>query len=263
MAFDPPRTPLRRGSQRFLNESRPFISSTSSQVAASAGLAALESAFHGIADELEVFVKNMQEMERVTEMFEETAESMAMFIQAQKMNTFCVEFPQAPTDLSFELAKENAERARNRTPPPSDVADSTMDPRTPKGSMKDEDRTFATNNPLTPVANPQPAIKRPAKPGAMTNKMKKERASAIDSIVNLLPIEFRGSDPSLRKIVETVIGTLMDAKRPLKVGEIATGPMLPQAKVNKSLIALVGTKTVLKTSDQGVSVYRLDKTRLP
>lgn len=94
MAFDPPRTPLRRSSQRFLNESRPFISSNSSQVAASAGLAALESAFHGIADELEVFVKNVQEMERITEMFEETAESMAMFIQAQKMNTFCVEFPQ-------------------------------------------------------------------------------------------------------------------------------------------------------------------------
>jgi DASH complex subunit DAM1 len=98
MAFDPPRTPLRRGSQRFLAESKPFISSTSStgdrDGGSSTGLAALESAFQGIADEMEIFVRNVQEMERITEMLEESAESMAMFLQAQRMNTFCVEFRQ-------------------------------------------------------------------------------------------------------------------------------------------------------------------------
>jgi len=72
---------------------------------------------------------------------------------------------------------------------------------------------------------------------------------------------------SLRKIAEAVISTLLDATRPLKsnytyptigireaylptVGEIAKGPILPQAKVNKCLIALVGTKTAIKTTDQ-------------
>lgn len=98
MAFDPPRTPLRRGSQRFLAESRPFISSTSSagerDGGSATGLATLESAFQGIADEMEIFVRNVQEMERITEMLEESAESMAMFLQAQRMNTFCVEFRQ-------------------------------------------------------------------------------------------------------------------------------------------------------------------------
>jgi hypothetical protein len=64
----------------------------------------------------------------------------------------------------------------------------------------------------------------------------------------------------------------MDAKRPLKsestvsytvilklvlneftVGEIAKSPTLPQAKVNKCLIALVGAKAANKTTE-GVSI---------
>jgi len=98
MAFDPPRTPLRRGSQRFLAESRPFISSTSSTGSrdggSAVGLVALEGAFQAIVDEMEIFVGNVKEMERITKMLEESAESMAMFLQAQRMNTFCVEFRQ-------------------------------------------------------------------------------------------------------------------------------------------------------------------------
>lgn len=98
MFTDAPRTPLRRGSQRFLAESRPFIASTSSTGSGRdggvAGLSELEDAFQGIADEMEIFVKNVEEMDRITEMLEETAESMAMFVQAQRMVTFCVEFPE-------------------------------------------------------------------------------------------------------------------------------------------------------------------------
>jgi DASH complex subunit DAM1 len=100
MFTDAPRTPLRRGSQRFLAENRPFISSTSSTgsgrdvVGASSGLSELEDAFQGIADEMEIFVRSVEEMDKITDVLEETAESMAIFIQAQRMNTFCVEFPQ-------------------------------------------------------------------------------------------------------------------------------------------------------------------------
>jgi DASH complex subunit DAM1 len=100
MFTDAPRTPLRRGSQRFLAESRPFISSTSSTGSGrdvgsgASGLSELEDAFQGIADEMEIFVRSVEEMDKITDILEETAESMAIFIQAQRMNTFCVEFPQ-------------------------------------------------------------------------------------------------------------------------------------------------------------------------
>jgi DASH complex subunit DAM1 len=100
MFTDAPRTPLRRGSQRFLAENRPFISSTSSTGSGrdvgsgASGLSELEDAFQGIADEMEIFVRNVEEMDKITDILEETAESMAIFIQAQRMNTFCVEFPQ-------------------------------------------------------------------------------------------------------------------------------------------------------------------------
>lgn len=99
-----PRTPLRRGSQRFLAESRPFIASTSSatsqdgashgHIHGAAGLTALETAFQDIVDSTEMFLQNVQEMDRIAGLFEEAAETMAMFIQAQRMNTFCIEFAQ-------------------------------------------------------------------------------------------------------------------------------------------------------------------------
>jgi hypothetical protein len=84
--------------------------------------------------------------------------------------------------------------------------------------ITDADRTFATNSAaMTPVATHQPPMKRPAKPVAMTNKAKKERAvrtsllshnrtysscctqAAVDAVVNLLPIEYRGNDPVMHK----------------------------------------------------------------
>ncbi|PVG00162.1 hypothetical protein CPB86DRAFT_730145 [Serendipita vermifera] len=269
MYHEAPRTPLRRGSQRFLAESKPFISSTNSTGSrdggTASGLVTLEEAFQGIADEIEIFVRNMEQMEKITERLEESADIMAMFLQAQRMNTFCVEFAQAPTDFSFEQAALAAERLQSRTPPASaNILDTTMEPKTPKG--KDVDKTFATNSAaITPVAPSQPAAKRPAatKPGAMTNKMRKERMAAIDTVITMLPLEFRGSDPQLRKTMEAVINTLMDAKKPLKIAEIAKGPTLPQAKVNKCLIALVNAKATTKTAEQGVSHYSFAKSCLP
>jgi spore maturation protein SpmA len=45
-------------------------------------------------DATEMFLKNVEEMERITKLYEEAADTMAMFIQAQRLNTFCVEFTQ-------------------------------------------------------------------------------------------------------------------------------------------------------------------------
>lgn len=106
MFTDAPRTPLRRGSQRFLAESKPFIASTSSTGSGHGGLGGasalseFEEVFQGIADEMEIFIQNVEEMDRITGLLEESAESMAVFLQAQRMNTFCVEFPQVSCTLS-------------------------------------------------------------------------------------------------------------------------------------------------------------------
>ncbi|KAG8849422.1 hypothetical protein FRB91_009970 [Serendipita sp. 411] len=272
MLSDPPRTPLRRGSQRYLAESRPFGASTSSNGEHEGRIetpwAAIESTFHEITDEVEVFMKNAQQLKVIADKLEERAESVAMFLQAQRMNTYCVEFPQAPQDFAFEqVSLRAAERLRPRTPQQSsvDVSDTTIEAKTPKQAGRDTDRTFATNSAaLTPVAAQKPAKRTTGvpKPGSMTNKMKKERLTAIDAVVNMLPLEFRGNDPSLRKIAEGVINTLMDAKRPLKITEIAKGPTLPQAKVNKCLIGLLNAKAALKSTEQGVSHYSFAKSCL-
>jgi hypothetical protein len=104
---------------------------------------------------------------------------------------------QAPTEFSFAQAAEAAEqraRERVRTPQPQERF-RDAEPKTPKGmkggvlsslvmkpilkhTIADADRTFATNSAaMTPVATHQPPpVKRPAKPVAMTNKAKKERA---------------------------------------------------------------------------------------
>ncbi|KAG8833497.1 hypothetical protein FRC17_010609 [Serendipita sp. 399] len=266
MPNDPPRTPLRRGSQRYLAESRPFGASTSSNGEHDGRIetpwAAIESTFHEITDEVEVFMKNVQQLMVINDKLEERAEAVAIFLQAQRMNTYCVEFPQAPQDFAFEqVALRVAERLRPRTPLRStgDTSDATIEAKTPRQAGRDTDRTFATNSAaLTPVANPKAPAKRTAvapKAGTMTNKMKKERMAAIEAVVNMLPLEYRGNDPSLRKIAEGVINALMEAKRPLKITEIAKGPTLPQAKVNKCLIGLVNAKAALKTTEQVLRIH--------
>ncbi|CAG7851320.1 SubName: Full=Uncharacterized protein {ECO:0000313/EMBL:CCA70255.1} [Serendipita indica DSM 11827] len=268
MYAEAPRTPLRRGSQRYLAESKPFRASTSSageHDGEPTPWSSLEGTFHEIADELEGFMKNLQQIKLITQKLEERAESVAMFLQAQRMNTYCVEFPQAPTDASFEqYAIREAQRVRARTPT---KIEAPSDPKTPRDANREHDRTFATNSaaytPVAPTKEPPKKTTGIAKPGAMTNKMRKERLSTVDTVINLLPLEFRGNDPQLRKTAEAVINALMDAKRPLKITEIAKGPLLPQAKVNKCLIGLVNAKAAIKSTEQGVSHYAFAKSCLP
>ena len=56
---------------------------------------------------------------------------------------------------------------------------------------------------------PKGILKKKGKP-KLTNKEKKERALFIERVVTSLPLEFRGSDPNLRRQIEHVIEGFLD-----------------------------------------------------
>jgi DASH complex subunit DAM1 len=71
-----------------------------------------------------------------------------------------------------------------------------------------------------------------------------------------LPLEFRGSDPSLRRNMEIVIEFMINSdSRGVKLIELITPPDLNQARVNRCLIALVNRKIVQKDSASGSVLY--------
>ncbi|KAJ9097569.1 hypothetical protein QFC20_006144 [Naganishia adeliensis] len=86
---------------------------------------------------------------------------------------------------------------------------------------------------------------------------RRKREAAVNAIVDTLPIEYRGSDPIARQMMERVLGHLLDNPQGQRMAEIVKPLGLPQAKVNKCLIALVGKKAVTKTAVGGVAVYAL------
>jgi DASH complex subunit DAM1 len=90
----------------------------------------------------------------------------------------------------------------------------------------------------------------------LTAKEKKERSIEIERIVACLPLEFRGSDPSLRRNMETVIeGVMYAPTQTVKLTDLISPPDLNQARVNKCLIALVNRKVVQKENSTGTVLY--------
>ncbi|KAJ9095325.1 hypothetical protein QFC21_005691 [Naganishia friedmannii] len=96
---------------------------------------------------------------------------------------------------------------------------------------------------------------------ALTPIEKRKREAAVNAIVDTLPIEYRGNDPVRIALSATTLGSsgissrlytlaLATARKEFDgtVAEIIKPPELPQAKVNKCLIALVGKKAVSKTA---------------
>ena len=93
---------------------------------------------------------------------------------------------------------------------------------------------------------------------------KKKRDLEIGAIIETLPLEYRGSQPSQRLAMEKVIGRLMDSPQGLvsecclytlhlggiliTVADLVSPPDLPHPRVNKCLIALVVKKVVTKSS---------------
>ncbi|KAJ1572104.1 hypothetical protein NDA11_007840 [Ustilago hordei] len=116
----------------------------------------------------------------------------------------------------------------------------------------------------TAVAAKKPAAGAGAKP-KMTLAQKKKREAYTDEIIETLPLEYRGggNDPKQNAIAKHVCMALVAAgNKGLRIAEIVKNPEMSQAKINKTLIALVAAKHVVKTSNNGI-VYSLDSSRHP
>lgn len=63
------------------------------------GLEFLAPMMHDLADEVDQLMIHVDGMDGMSDELEELAENMAMFIQAQRMNSYCIEFPQVSEHL--------------------------------------------------------------------------------------------------------------------------------------------------------------------
>ncbi|KAI0312064.1 DASH complex subunit Dam1-domain-containing protein [Amylostereum chailletii] len=254
----PHRTPLRRVSQGSLSA----MSRSRAHPDAPYGLGFLEPAMAELADEVDTLQTNVEGLRELGDALQTFNESFASWLYVMNMNALTVDWPQAPTENSYILAKRRAEedaqaayialQSRKHQPEPF-ISDKTT-------ATEDANATAAADNTVmneTMTAG-KPATVKVKKKGQlkMTAKEKKERSIAVDKAVMSLPLEFRGNDPGLRRNVETVIEALMDnAGKGMKLIELIKPPELNQARVNKCLIAMVNRKIVTKNNSTGTVLY--------
>ncbi|KAJ7134415.1 hypothetical protein C8R44DRAFT_424227 [Mycena epipterygia] len=250
-----PRTPLRRVSQGSL------FAVSASDPDAQSGLAFIDAAISEFADETETLQANVEGMKHLSESLATFNESFASWLYVMNMNALTTDWPQAPTDASFELAKRRAERdaiaAMEALQQAKAAAAAAREAEITKTMEQTEmDITYAgltTTN--TSVPSKLGVKKKPGKP-KLSAKEKKERSIEVEKIISCLPLEFRGSDPNLRRNMEGVIEGLLNAPaQTARLTDLISPPDLSQARVNKCLIALVNRKVVQKNSGTGQVLY--------
>ncbi|KAK2461196.1 hypothetical protein APHAL10511_006723 [Amanita phalloides] len=260
----PHRTPLRRVSQGSLFA----LSRSGAYPDAPHGLGFIEPAMIEFADEIDVLHSNTEGIKNLSDSLATFNNAFASWLYVMTMNALTIDWPQAPTQGSFVLAKRRAEQEALRAmealkaAQAQDKAAREPDPVADKTAATDYTEAETTANVTTTAsttsgAKPGGAVTK--KKGAkvkMTAKEKKERSIELEKIIMSLPLEFRGSDPNLRRNMETVIEGLMDApNQTVKLLDLVKPPELNQARVNKCLIALVNRKAVKKDSSSGTVLY--------
>ncbi|KAI6127515.1 hypothetical protein EDD17DRAFT_1211709 [Pisolithus thermaeus] len=280
----PHRTPLKRISQGSLFA----LSRSGRNPDAPHGLGFLEPVMSELVDEAEALQANVEGLRKLSQSLKTFNESFASFLYVMDMNALTTDWPQAPTDASFRLAQRRAEEnarmsadaaskaaeAVPPTPPPDIDADKTT-----YTENADYEMTFMTAANVTSTSTtvtttkPPTKTKKKAKP-KLSAKEKKERLVSkllvelfwrsvvtrekilIEKLISCLPLEFRGSDPNLRRSMESIIEGLMDSEgRGVKLTGLIAPPDLNQARVNKCLIALVNRKLVRKDNTTGTVLY--------
>ncbi|KAF5314703.1 hypothetical protein D9611_007217 [Ephemerocybe angulata] len=280
----PHRTPLRRISQGSLFR----LSRSGAYPDAPHGLGFIQPAMTEFLDEAEALQTNMEGMKHLSDSLATFNESFASWLYVMNMNALTTDWMQTPLPESFELAKKRAgEQFRTRHLDVTNdfcaeesaiaAAEAMKHAREAEEQarrarhladqsafteMTEPDTTYMGNTTTATGASAAsgksgsiPKKKVGAKP-KMTAKEKKERSMEIDRIVSCLPLEFRGSDPSLRRNMETVIEGLLAAPgNTVKLHDLIKPPDLNQARVNKCLIALVNRKVVKKDNSTGTVLY--------
>ncbi|KAI0337392.1 hypothetical protein BDW22DRAFT_1339902 [Trametopsis cervina] len=262
----PHRTPLRRLSQGSLSR----LSRSGAYPDAPHGLGFLEPTMAELLDEVEALQTSVEGLRSLSDALGTFNESFASWLYVMNMNALTTDWPQAPTNASWILAKRRAEEDARaamealrlaQLPPPPPPPDSPDMDRT---TFTDADTTYGGNTTAASATTsstggaPKGILKKKGK-AKLTNKEKKERALAIEQIVLLLPLEFRGKDPNLRRHIDLVIEGFMDREgRGVSIQELVKPPDLNQARVNKCLIALVNRKIVSRNNSTGTVLYHWD-----
>ncbi|KAF8480066.1 DASH complex subunit Dam1-domain-containing protein [Russula ochroleuca] len=252
----PHRTPLRRVSQGSLFA----LSRSGAHTDAPHGLGFLEPALAELADEAEALRANVEGLRALSASLDTFNEAFASWLYVMNMNALTVEWPEAPTEASYILAKrreeEDARAALSAaTQQAHALASAKLDEAMNTTGLIDTatfaDASLAPETSKSAVAK----VKKKGKP-RLTPKEKKERSMAIDKVILSLPLEFRGKDPTMRRNMEMVVEHLMCSDgRGLKLIEMIVPPDLNQARVNKCLIALVNRKIVTKDNSSGTVLY--------
>ncbi|KAI5114603.1 hypothetical protein M0805_005520, partial [Coniferiporia weirii] len=178
-------------------------------------------------------------------------ESFASYLHVMEMNALTTDWPQAPTDASYELAKKRAEddahaaqAALRAAAEAAMVAERSAAAASEEALEANETAIGNTTGHGGGTRIPGGILKGSALPKKkgkpkMTPKERRERSLAIDKAVSNLPLEFRGQDPNLRRNVESVIELLMDNPNGLEILNFVKPPELNQARANKCLLALI------------------------
>ncbi|GJJ14929.1 hypothetical protein Clacol_009199 [Clathrus columnatus] len=216
MSTAPHRTPLRRVSRGSLSA----LSRSHNDNSSPAGLQFLGPALEILTDEVDALSQNVDGLNKLSSSLKRFNESFASYLFMQKINVFSVEWFEAPTEESHELAAQRQE-ARHAAAAALEVARRNQQhpqsaPVTAKADSVDHtlpcDTTFGLSE-IHEAPGPNNAkSKKKVKP-KLTAKERKERTMIFEKVCAILPLEFRGGDPTLRRQVEHVLDCLLDSKR--------------------------------------------------
>ncbi|TIA90920.1 hypothetical protein E3P99_01320 [Wallemia hederae] len=251
-------TPLRRVSSGALTNSHNG-SVNHKQVTQQHPLEFLTPALSDLSDELDGIVSSTHQLVELDQSLADFNHGFGSLLWALKLNAYCINWPEAPTDESFARVQELNDRLQQSLAPPREP---TPPPQVPETNPADETyRTAQEDQESTP--KPPPKAPPKTKPKVVSVQLRKKREAFVDSVIESLPLEYRGSQPALRNAMASVLHALMKHQcttpdgSGIRVPDLVKQPELPQAKVNKCLIALVQKKAVLKWTESGVAYYRL------
>jgi len=258
----PHRTPLRRVSQGSLHA----LSRSSNFPDAPHGLGFLTPVLAEFVDEMQTLQVNAEGIIALEKSLTKFNESFASWLYVQNMASLTLDWTQAPRQVSFELARQRAAEDARAALAAIEVASASappvLPPSLPEQSLLDTtilpdttqaDTTFAaTSNSSKGTTATTKTVKKAVK-RKPTAKEKRERGLAIEKIIQSLPLEFRGSDQTLRHQMETVLEALMDnTEKGFRASDLARAPDLKEARVHKCFLALTNRKLISKDANSGL-----------
>ncbi|WVO13850.1 hypothetical protein L204_101473 [Cryptococcus depauperatus] len=262
----PAHHPLRRISTGSLSS---LARSTDRSATSASGLEFLAPALTDLADEAATLASNTSQLTALHDALGTFNEAFAGYLYALKMNAFCVEWPEAPNELSFQRMEGLKEEPPESTAQAAPEVPTSPQIQPSQLSTNPADLTYATAYSASFVESPPPPPRPKSRVGASTGirkpvvgvkkiggALRRKRELEVAAIVDTLPLEYRGGDPIDRSRMEKVIMKLMEHPEGMTLKEMVLPPEFPQAKVNKCLITLVAKKLVTKPVINKVTRYK-------